>query len=48
LVIGAQRAESTYVQFCLSNHPEIWMPHGETQHFDDPNYQQAEPDFLKR
>lgn len=48
LVIGAQKAASTYIQFCLSDHPEIWMPHGETPYFEDPDYGQAAPDFLGR
>ena len=48
LVIGAQKAASTYVQFCLSDHPDIWMPNGETPYFEDPDYHQAGPDVLRR
>lgn len=46
LVIGAQKAASTYIQFCLSDHPEIWMPHGETPYFEDPDYVRLGADYL--
>jgi hypothetical protein len=48
LIIGAQKAASTYVQFCLSEHPDIWIPKGETPYFEDPDYEQAGPEFLQR
>ncbi|QFT62747.1 sulfotransferase [Roseivivax sp. THAF30] len=48
LVIGAQKAASTYLQFCLSDHPDIWMPHGETPYFEDPDYRTLGPDYLSR
>lgn len=48
LVIGAQKAASTYLQFCLSDHPDIWMPHGETPYLEDPDYQTLELDYLDR
>ncbi|WP_333828982.1 sulfotransferase family protein [Pararhodobacter sp.] len=48
VVIGAQKAASTFVQFCLSDHPDIWMPHGETTYFEDPDYGLAPPDYFDR
>lgn len=48
VVIGAQKAASTFLQFCLSDHPEIWMPPGETPHFEDPDYGKATLDTFDR
>ncbi|MGB0766503.1 MAG: sulfotransferase domain-containing protein [Phycisphaeraceae bacterium] len=38
VVIGAQKAGSTFVMQCLQDHPNIYMPHGETPFFQDPDY----------
>lgn len=38
VVIGAQKAGSTFVMQCLQDHPGIYMPHGETPFFQDPDY----------
>ena len=33
----------------ISQHPEIWMPRGETPYFEDPDYHQSTPDeFLSQ
>jgi len=37
-IIGAQKAASTYLQRALSDHPEVWMPDGETDCFEDVIY----------
>ena len=47
IVIGAQKSASTFVQNCLMSHPDIWMPAGETPHFEDPDYDAAGPDALQ-
>lgn len=43
IIIGAQKAASSFVQNCLSDHPDVWMPHGETAYFQSPDYEQTEP-----
>lgn len=48
VVIGAQKSASTFIQFCLTDHPEIWMPWGETSYFEDPDYNDAPPDAFER
>ncbi len=40
-IIGAQKAASTYLQRALSDHPEVWMPPGETDCFEDVSYTPA-------
>jgi hypothetical protein len=39
VVIGAQKASSTFVQEALSDHPDVYMPDGEIPFFEDPDYQ---------
>ena len=39
LVIGAQKAGSTYVLNCLEEHPEIFMPPYEFGFFEDPVFE---------
>ena len=48
LVIGAQKSASTFLQVCLTDHPEIWMPRGETAYFEDPDYAQLDAGYLDR
>jgi hypothetical protein len=38
VIIGAQKAGSTYLQEGLRQHPQVFMPHGETPFFQDPDY----------
>lgn len=38
VVIGAQKAGSTFIMQCLQDHPGIYMPDGETPFFQDPDY----------
>lgn len=47
IVIGAQKSASTFVQTCLQDHPEIYLPKGETPHFETPDYAQAAPGALQ-
>lgn len=48
IVIGAQKSASTFVQFCLADHPEIWAPYGETPWFEDPDYDPARGDYFAK
>lgn len=41
VVLGAQKSASTYIQQCLLEHPNIYMPHKETPFFEDPAYLQT-------
>jgi hypothetical protein len=42
IIIGAQRARSTFLQRCMAEHPGISMPRFEVPYFEDPYY--AAPD----
>lgn len=46
LVIGAQRSGSTFLSECLRAHPEVFLPNGEVEYFEDPVYQERHPSFL--
>ena len=39
VIIGAQKSASTFIQACLSEHSEIYMPSGETAFFESPDYE---------
>lgn len=41
IVIGAQKSASTFIQNCLNEHPDIFLPKGETPYFEDPDYGEA-------
>jgi sulfotransferase family protein len=41
LIIGAQKSATTFVHKCLREHPDVFMPHGETRFFEDPEYLQT-------
>ena len=38
VLIGGQKAGSTFVQEALRQHPAVFTPHGETPFFQDPDY----------
>lgn len=38
VILGAQKSGTTFVQACLSEHPSIYMPKGETPVFEDPDF----------
>jgi hypothetical protein len=42
LVIGAQKAGSTFALNCLAEHPDIYMPQDEIKFFEDPAYQPSQ------
>ena len=38
IVIGAQKSASTFIQQCLSDHPDVFMPKDEIPFFESPDY----------
>lgn len=48
VVIGAQKSASTFIQNCLTDHPDVYLPHGETPYFEDPDYGDADADYFRR
>jgi hypothetical protein len=48
VIIGAQKSASTFLQVCLSEHPDIFMPRGETTYFQSPDYEQRDISDLKQ
>jgi hypothetical protein len=47
VVVGAQKSASTALAESLRQHPDIFMPPGETHYFRDPEYGSARPDDLR-
>jgi len=48
VIIGAQKAGSTFLHHCLREHPQVYMPLDETPIFEDPFYQRRDRDWLAR
>ena len=48
IIIGAQKAGSTFLQESLAAHPAVFMPRGETPFFEDPEYDPADLSPLAR
>ncbi|WP_036476599.1 sulfotransferase domain-containing protein [Myxosarcina sp. GI1] len=42
VIIGAQKSASTFLHHCLREHPDIWLPEGETPAFESPNFEAGE------
>ncbi|WP_309381823.1 sulfotransferase family protein [Cerasicoccus frondis] len=42
VIIGAQKSASTFVQSCLAEHPDIYMPNGEIPFFETPDYESGD------
>ncbi|MFN2384828.1 MAG: sulfotransferase domain-containing protein [Thermoanaerobaculia bacterium] len=38
IILGAQKAASTFLHRCLGDHPEVFTPKGEVHFFEDPDY----------
>ena len=47
IVVGAQKSASTFVQVCLAEHPDIFMPSTEIPFFVSPDYEQKSINNLK-
>lgn len=41
IILGTQKSASTFVQNCLSEHPEIYMPSDEIPFFESPDYENS-------
>jgi hypothetical protein len=41
VIIGAQKSASTFLQVCLSEHPEVFMPPDEIPFFESPDYERS-------
>jgi len=48
VIIGAQKSASSFLQACLNDHPDIYLPHGETPFFESPDYEQSDIRELQR
>ena len=42
VIIGAQKSASTFLQYCLNDHPDVYLPHGETPFFESPDYERSD------
>ena len=48
IIIGAQKSASTFLQACLNDHPNIYLPTGETPFFESPDYEMSDIRELAR
>ena len=48
LIIGAQKAGTTFVHHCLMEHPDVFMPEGEIPFFENPDYSETGIESLER
>ncbi len=46
LILGAQKSASTYLQYCLSQHPDVFIYKDELAIFEDPDYQNFSEAFI--
>ena len=47
-IIGAQKCSTSFVQECISDHPEIFLPAEEVLFFESPDYEQSSLDDLHK
>jgi hypothetical protein len=47
VIIGAQKAGSTFFVSCLADHPDVYMPPYEVRFFEDPDYGDGDPRVLE-
>jgi len=48
VIIGAQKSATTFVQHCLSEHPEVYIPKAEIPFFETPDFEQHSLAALER
>ena len=46
VIIGTQKAATTFLHGCISEHPEVWMPAEEIPAFESPEYENGAIDDL--
>jgi Sulfotransferase domain len=39
IIIGAQKSASTFIHTCVREHPDVYMPEGETSYFESPDFE---------
>ena len=42
VIIGAQKSASSFVHFCLLDHPEVYIPEKEIPYFENPDYKKKD------
>ncbi|GAB4275358.1 MAG: sulfotransferase [Coriobacteriia bacterium] len=42
IIVGAQKAATTFVQECLAEHPEVYLAPGETPFFESPDFENGD------
>jgi hypothetical protein len=47
VIIGAQKSATTFLQVCLNDHPDVYLPPGETPFFESPDYERSGPADLE-
>lgn len=48
IIIGAQKSATTFIQECLAEHPDVFLPEGETAFFETPDYDESSLKALER
>jgi len=48
LILGAQKSASTFLQFCLAQHPDVYIHNREMPIFEDPDYANFSEAFVDR
>lgn len=48
IIVGSQKSASTFVQACLEEHPEIFMPSMEVSFFESPDYEEQSVEDLQK
>jgi hypothetical protein len=48
VIIGAQKSASSFLQACLAEHPDIYIPHEEIPFFESPDYEEHTINDLRR
>lgn len=46
LIIGAQKSASTFLHYCLAQHPDVYVRPGETPIFENPDFSAYHPGFF--
>ncbi|BAZ53682.1 sulfotransferase [Nostoc sp. NIES-4103] len=48
VIIGAQKSASSFMQICLADHPDIYLPEGEIPFFESPDYEDSDIKQLEK
>jgi len=47
VIVGTQKAGTTFIHKCLKEHPDIYIPKGEVSFFENPDYNKNTTDYLE-